>query len=68
MYELNTIELETVTGAGKLTPIIKGAEKAYEVAKPYLQKAWRVAEGAAVATGAVDGVHRAWNWLTGKKD
>ena len=67
MHELETIDLETVTGGSKITPIIKGAEKAYEVAKPYVQKAYKALEIGAVVGGAADLAHRGWNWLTGQK-
>ena len=38
---IETSDLDKVTGGGlPIKPIIKGAEKAWEVSKPYLKKAW----------------------------
>ena len=68
MRELQAVELDLVTGGGKFSTIVKGAEKAYEVAKPYVQKAYKALEVGAVIGGAADLAHRGWNWLTGKKD
>jgi hypothetical protein len=68
MRELQASELGLVTGAGKFSSILKGAEKAYEVAKPYAQKAYKAIEVGTVLGTAAELAHRGWNWVTGKKD
>jgi len=68
MHEIQVAELDHVTGGGKASTILKGAEKAYEVAKPWIKKGYNALEKATVVGAAIDLGHKAWNWATGKKE
>lgn len=70
MQQLQTIEpnqLDNVTGGGiPIKPIVKGAEKAWEVAKPYAQKLGKAIDIGGTISGGVDLAKQGWDWVTGK--